>query len=403
MTSEIRRGWLLILASSIGVACSSIVLPYYSLGSFVKPLASEFGWARGDVLLALLLTTGLGALTAPLIGWLSDRYGPRRVAIPALLGVALGLVLASRNNGSLFAFHAAYACMALLGAGTIPVTWTRAIATSFERQRGLALGLTLTGSGVCGVLAPIYSVWLIDHYGWRTAYLGLALLPIAVALPLAYVGFKSREPESTREVETHTNAWGITVGEALRDYRFWILAVSIMAIYLAVSGIGPNLIPSLTDKGMAASRAAQVQSALGASIIVGRLTIGYLIDRFWAPGVAAIALSVPIVGCLILTQTTDFIWVLSAVVLIGIAAGAELDLMSFLAARYFGVRHYAKIYALLYAALALAGGVAPTLFATVFDRTASYDIGYWVAAVFFGFGAFILLAMGRYPANAPSR
>jgi len=79
------------------------------------------------------------------------------------------------------------------------------------------------------------------------------------------------------------------------------------------------------------------------------------------------------------------------------AAGAELDLMAFFAARYFGLKHYAKIYSILYATLAVCSGTAPMLFATVYDRTASYDLGFSVAMVLFVVSALMILSLGRYP------
>jgi MFS family permease len=166
---------------------------------------------------------------------------------------------------------------------------------------------------------------------------------------------------------------------------------------MAVSGISPNLIPALTDNGMSATNAATVQGMYGLAIVLGRLVVGYLIDRYWAPAVAAVALCLPILGCLMLTGVTAFYPACFAAFLIGFAAGAELDLMSFLAARYFGLKHYAKIYSVLYAVLAICSGAAPVAFATVYDRTANYDIGFYVASVAFGFGALILLLLGPYP------
>jgi MFS family permease len=405
MTSEIRRGWLLIVASGVGVICSSIVLPFYTIGALVKPLTAEFGWARADVQLGILFSSGLGALTAPLIGWLSDRYGPRALVLPGLVGLALGFFVAAGMNGELWMFFLAYGCMAILGAGTTPVTWTRAIATSFERQRGLALGLTLTGTGICAMLAPVYAVWLVESFGWRTAYVGIGLLPLLLAGPVVWTWFRPRSlaesafagAGATTPVAAAAPAWGLTLGEAARGRRFWILCVSIFAIYLAVSGISPNLISALTDKGFTAASAATVQGVYGFAIIVGRLVVGWLVDRYWAPGVALVSLSLPAIGCLILTGSPDFAMAVLAALLIGFAAGAELDLMAFFAARYFGLRHYAKIYAILYAILAVAGGTAPMLFARVFDVTSSYEISFVIAAGLFVFGAVILLGLGRYP------
>lgn len=200
-----------------------------------------------------------------------------------------------------------------------------------------------------------------------TACAGLALLPILFAGPIVFFGFKPDRGVEQTELQIADAAWGMTLKEALRSYRFWILFASILCVYMSVSGISPN--PALTDNGMSATQAATVQGVYGVAIIVGRLVVGYLIDRIWAPAVAAVALSLPIIGCIMLTGTASFYSASFAVLLIGFAAGAELDLMSYLTARYFGLKHYSKIYALLYGVLAVCSGAAPVAFATVFDHT----------------------------------
>ncbi len=397
---EIRQGWWLILSACAGVACCSITLPFYSIGVLMGPVTANFGWSRAEFQSAMLLSSGLGALTAPVVGWLCDRYGPRKVALPGLLGLALAFVAASRMNGELWTLYCAYAAIALLGAGTIPVTWTRTIALSFNKQRGLALGLTLTGTGIAAILLPHYVVWAIARFGWRGAYVGLGLLPVLLAGPLVYFGFHSRKPASGASSATPAASYGLLPAQVLRRRHFWILLCSVFAAYLGISGIGANLFASLTDRGVAPAQAATVQSAFGAAIIIGRIGVGYLVDRFWAPGVAALALCLAVVGCLMIYGNPPFWTTLLAVVLIGFAAGAELDLMSFLAARFFGVLHYSKIYSLLYSALALCGGTAPMLFAYLYDRTGSYDRSFLMAAGCFLIGALLVLMLGRYPQPA---
>lgn len=398
VNGELRRGWLLILSACTGVICSSIVLPYYSIGALVVPVTTEFGWSRAQFQAAILLSSGLGALTAPVVGWLSDRYGSRRVALPGLIGLSVGFLIAASMNGQLWMLYLAYGAMALLGAGTIPVTWTQAITTNFFERRGLALGLTLTGTGICASIVPHYAVWLVEDYGWRVAYAGLALLPLVIAGPLVFFGFRPRERwDAPSSSEARAPEWGLTLGEAIRGYRFWVMLLSVLTVYMAFSGISPNLIPALTDEGFSPSEAASVLSVFGVSIIVGRIAVGYLVDRFWAPGVAMFAMLMPVVGCVIMLDVESIVMAGFAAFLIGFAAGAELDLMSFLAARYFGLRHYAKIYSILYASLAVCSGTAPMLFAQVYDVTQSYDFGFYVAAILFAAGAVIVLTLGRYP------
>ena len=398
---ELANRWPLIMATCMGIVSSSFVLPYYSIGALLTPVTEEFGWSRAQFQAAILFSSGLGALTSPLIGWLNDKYGPRRVALPSMIGLSLGLLTASQIHGDLWMLFLAYGMMALLGAGTIPVTWTRAIATSFFKRRGLALGLALTGTGICASVAPHYTVWLTDQFGWRGAYVGLALVPLLLAWPMLYFLFRpldahsqteNHEPENSAALES-----GLTLGEAVRGYRFWVLLLSILFAYQGFSGIGPNLLPSLTDDGFSREQAASVQSVFGLSIIIGRVVVGYLVDRLWAPGVAAFCLAIPAAGAAMLHGSQSFETAALAAFLIGFAAGAELDLMAFLAARYFGLAHYAKIYSILYATLAVCSGTAPMIFASVYDTTGSYDLGYTVAAGLFMVSVVLILLLGRYP------
>ena len=164
-----------------------------------------------------------------------------------------------------------------------------------------------------------------------------------------------------------------------------------------MSGMVPNLIPALQDQGISAQKAATAISIFGIAVIAGRLIVGYLVDKLWAPGVAAIAISLPVIGSLLLIGAPSFSIACVAAAFLGFAAGAELDLMAFLAAKYFGLLHYAKIYAVLYAALALASGLAPMLFATIFDVTGSYNVGFLFGAGFFGIGALMIITLGKYP------
>lgn len=401
MQSEVRRGWRLILASGLGIICSSVVLPYYSIGALVGPLTAEFDWLRSDVQFAILFSSGLGVLTAPIVGMLSDRYGPRALVLPCLVGLALGFFIAALSNGHLWIFYTAYAVMAILGAGTTPITWTRAIASAFDRQRGMALGITLTGTGICAMLSPIYAVWLVGEFGWRGAYVGLGLLPLLLAGPVVFTWFRPprvAERELGAPAPAASNVWGLSLAEAFRSYKFWVLCVSIFAVYLAMSGITPNLIPAMTDQGLTPAIAARIQGLLGVAIILGRLVVGVLVDRFWAPGVALVSLLLPVIGCLVLAAgPTSLPLIYVSVLLIGFAAGAELDLMAFLVSRYFGLRHYSTIYSIMYALLAFGSGTAPYLFAAVYDRTASYEASFVGAAVLFAIGAVVVVFLGRYP------
>lgn len=403
-TSELRSQWSLLASSSTGIFFSVLVLPYYTIGALVVPVTQDMGWTRAAFLAATFFSAGLGAITAPLVGWLADRYGARRVALPGVAGLGIGFLIAATAGTNIWVIYFAYACMAVLGAGTLPVTWTKAITDNFSKQRGLALGIALCGTGICGILMPQFTTYIVETWGWQTAYVSIGLLPLLIGLPIAYLGFRPRHNLASLRTDTPADAQntvalpiGLTLKEAIEKSAFWILLLSIFLVYMAASGIGANLYPAITDSGLSTAEAATIQSLFGAAVIAGRLMVGYLVDRFWAPGVAGAVMLLPVVGCWILIDPGSFIPSAIAAMLIGIGAGAELDLMSFLAARYFGRKHYALIYSVLYMALAICSGAAPLVFASIFDQTASYGVSFTIAMVLFALGSVSVLFMGRYP------
>ena len=403
---EFSRSGRLLLACVAGIAFGSVGLAVYSIGAFVDPLGREFGWTRAQVQTAILFSSGLGGLCAPLIGLLVDRYGPRLVALVGLAGVGIGFLIASRSGPSIWQFYAGYAVVATLGAGSGPISWTRAIAGQFVRHRGLALAIALSGTGLVAIVAPPLAVLLIETFGWRAGYVGLALLPLLIALPLGLLFFRPTDevvaPVSDTSDRERLTLPGLTTREAVSSYRFWVLLVSVLAMYLGIAGMIPNLIPALTDKGIAPQSAALALSSFGASVIVGRLAVGWLVDRYWAPGVATLVLTPAVIACLILMGEPSVITATGAAILAGLAAGAELDLLAFMAAKYFGLRSYARIYSFLYAGVAIAGGIGPLAFAQIYQVTGSYDVSFAVAAVLFAVGGPIALTLGQYPLFAES-
>jgi len=396
--AEFRRGWPVLVAAALGTACGASPIPFNSVGPFIKPLAAEFGWGRGDIQLALFWFTAAVVLTVPFIGGLADRIGVRKVAIGTLALFGVTYAALAFTPASLFAFYLLWMLMGALGAGSTPVTWTRAVNAWFVHNRGLALALTLMGTGVTAAFLPSLATWLIEQYGWRKAFVGIALLPLVVALPVAIWLFREPQASDDPALDAPASRVGATVGEALRDYRFWVIAGSILCVAIGVGGSITNLQPLLMDRGFQPQEAAKIAGVIGASVIVGRLLAGFLIDRYWAPLVTLPMLALPALACFLLAQpeVSALAAILSAM-LIGLAAGAETDLVAFLTARYFGLAHYGRLYGLQYAVFGFASGVSPFLFGKVFDVTGSYRPILYVAAVLFVTGAVALLTLGRYP------
>jgi predicted MFS family arabinose efflux permease len=189
----------------------------------------------------------------------------------------------------------------------------------------------------------------------------------------------------------------MTVGQAFRDWRFWLLALTFVPLSFAIGGPIPNLETLLGSKGFSVTDAIFLASLIGYAVLVGRLTGGYLLDKIWAPAVACALLILPAYS-MYLFQSPDLTYTKTAlaVVILGFSAGIEYDLLAYMVSRYFGIRNYAAIYGILYAFFAAGAGFGPAVYGRVFQATGSYNsILNWSMWAFI-FCSLALLLLGRY-------
>jgi OFA family oxalate/formate antiporter-like MFS transporter len=394
---ELRRGWRPLVASCIGLALGLSPHTAYTIGIVAGPLGESLGWPRSSVLGATMAATLAVILLGTTTGRLVDRLGARRVALVSTAGVGLGLLLLSTAGGSVSVFYGLWGIMTMLGLGTLPMTYAKIITAWFNKSRGLALGLMLASTGLAGATYPFYIDGWIDAIGWRGAFVGLALLPLLISLPLQF--FWLRERPATAQAETAAAATtGLTLGQAVRHHRFWVSALAAMLLNAASGGLLTNFLPLLTEAGLPHSQAIQALSVLALSITAGRLLCGVMLDRLWAPVVAAILIAPAIAGVLVLTaDAIDPLLAIGCVVLVGLVTGAEFDLMAFIISRYFGRSHYSEIFGLQFAIFAIGSGASPILFGRIHDRTGSYDPLLFVSAAMLAGAALLLFTLGRYP------
>jgi MFS family permease len=405
---EFRIGWPVILSSMLGIALGMSPLPFYTIGVFAGPLSAEFGWGVDTVFSGVALFTVTSMAATPFVGSLADRYGVRQVALTSLFLFSLSFMAFSLNTGSLPLYYALWVLLAISGAGTLPVTFTRAISNWFHSKRGLALGLALIGTGISGAMVKLLAAAIISDHGWRGAYVAVGALPMLIALPVGLLYFRDvDDPKAAsragdlKRLHTDSNVtapvYGLTLGEALREWRFWLLAVLFLPLSFAIGGPIPNMETLLGSKGFEPMNAVFIASCLGYAVFAGRLLGGYLLDHIWAPGVAFVLLLLPAASMYLMSaDMLSYNMALLAVVLLGMAAGMEYDLLAYLVSRYFGIRSYAAIYGSLYAFFGLGAGLGPAVFGRIFESTGSYNpalFGSLWTCVICSFG---LLLLGPY-------
>lgn len=392
--SEFRSGWATILACAVGACAGLTGLAFYTFGLFVKPLSAAFGWTRGEITLGMSFITLGTVICAPLVGWMIDKWGVRRVAGPSLLGAALAFAVMSRIGPDLWTFYAGCLGIAVLGCATAPVSWTRAVSQRFTKARGLALGLTLLGSATAGVVGVPAVQALITRHGWSAGYLGIAGFSALVAFPVVVLLLGRRPGRVAAAAAVPLATSGLTIRQALRTGAFWILAFGVLLLITAQSGTIIHLVPLLTDRGLPPAEAAGIAGLMGLAVFVSRVGVGALLDRFSPPLVAGLTLVAPVVAAAILaTCGTDRTALVAAVLLLGLAAGAEIDFLSYFTARHFGLRAYGQIYGCLFAMFSLGNGLGAPIMGAIYDRTGAYQPALWGAAALFAGGAALFASL----------
>jgi MFS family permease len=398
---EFRLGYKSLIASLIGAGCGISSVCFYTNSVFVAAIDQDMSWSRGEIQIGISIMILAAVVTAPLVGMIMDKFGARTVALTSIPLFSLSLIGLSFSNDQIWTFYAGWVVMSVLAAGTLPITWTKVVNEWFDEARGLALGLTLAGTGIAAAITPGYAAWLIAEFGWRNAYAALGVTVFLIAFVPILLFFHEADDErkaSNTAAPVSKVAYGPTLREAMKGCRLWVLCIGLLFVAGGISGVITNLVPMLVDKGLTVGNAARYAGLVGVSVIVGRLLAGFLMDRIWAPLIAAIFLSMPAIAALMLYMPNmTNLQISFAVLIVGLSAGAELDIMAFLISRYFGLKHYGGLYGFLYVFFSIGAGLAPMLFGWVYDTSGNYELTLKLVALLSILGSVLMLTLGKYP------
>ncbi len=392
-TGELTAGWRVLVASMLGLGLGSSSLLFYTIGLFAVPLQRAIELTRTQLGLATLLATLAVSIAAPFVGSLVDRWGVRRVVMPSAALLAAGLVVIATCATNVASFLIILTIVAAVSTGTGPVSFTRAVSANFVARRGLALGIALTGIGLSAATTPLLVAGAITRGGWPAGYMLLAVLAavgMLTALLLPRGGGGTRLERSSRPVA------GMDAGIALRSPAFAALTVAFVLQSLSFGGLLPHLVPLLIDAGVSPMRAAGYAGLIGIAVIGSRLVVGWLTDRFFAPWIAAATCAICAAGCALLLVDARALAPVTALAL-GCAIGAEVDLIGFCTARYFGMKAYGRIYGLIYGAFLTASGLGPVWVGALRDATGSYRLSVALAVAGLIVAAIAFLRAPRYP------
>ena len=397
--AEWRAHWPIVLAAMAGYAASTITT--YSSQVFIQPLQAEFGWSRGQIASGHSIAAMAGVLFAPFTGFFVDRFGPRRLGIAAVIAICIATALFSLTGPEIWMWRALWLPMAFAIILIQPSVWTAAVTSVFAAGRGFALAVLLCGGSIASMITPKLADVLIESFGWRMAFVGLGLFWAALTVPLIYFCFSSardRERLSAGTKAPTAERRGSVWKSGLLTRRYAQLLIGGACIAGVVVTLVTNLVPVLSANGLTRQQALTLTPLVGISAIVGRLSIGALLDRWNGRFLAAFAVSLPVVGILLLIEYPGSPMIAAVAVLIfGLSFGAELDILAYLTSRYFNVANFGLLFGTIGGFIGLAAGNGPWALQSVFDAQNSYIPALLGMIPICLVAAMLFLLLGPYP------
>jgi len=396
---EWKGHWTLVLAAMAGMSFYSVVT--YSLGTFIEPLENQFGWSRARISMGLTIFTAVATLGGLFIGMLIDRFGTRRIAIPGLALHAAAFAAFGLASGSFAQWLAIWSFMAVVALSTKSLIWSAAVSSVFTTGRSMALAVMLSGTAIGQSLAPLLANRLIADHGWRQAYIGIGLGWGGVALALCLLFFfdaRAGQKRSGAAPAAMPALGGLSIREAARDSRVIRIALANVVFSTMGSAIAVHLVPILSATGLHRSSAVEIAALAGIAGIVGKLLVGWLLDRLPGSLVPVSCFLLPALGYFLLLDTFASVAALMVgVAILGFSSGAGLQISTYLISRYAGLRNFGAIFGAIGSAMMLGTSIGPLLAGLIFDRTGAYATLLSAAIPIAVVCSLLFLRLGPYP------
>ena len=407
---DIFYGWYLVAVCVVIILYTGGVANFGFTAVF-SSIAAEFPWSYAQISLAASLRGFEMGLTAPLVGILVDRWGPRKLIFGGSIFMFLGFLTLSRIT-SLPMYYGAFLLIALGMSTTSGTVLLTAVTNWFRQRANLATGIVVSGFGMGGILIPIVTK-LIDSYDWRTAMLIVAVGTLVIILPLSFLVRHRPEKYGTfpdgkpaldvSDTDTQpVPEINIPLKHALRNRAFWHVSLSSMCHSFIVGAVAVHVMPYLESLGVDRSLAAMVAMLLPVSSIVGRMGAPWFIGRFGERIIYTGAFSLLAAGLLLFgTVTGEMTWLLIPFVMtLSLGWGFSVTTRLALQRGFFGRASFGSILGFVSAIMMVGNVSGAPIAGLIFDNTGSYHAAWYSFAALAAVGAVIAATVPPFSSTA---
>lgn len=377
--SKIYPGWWQVMVAVViqAVAVATIFTGYSVV---VSPFKAEFEPGNMMLMLGITITVIGAGVLSPMLGTAMDRLSVRKLMLMGAGMTATGFFLLTFTTSML---QVLFIYGIFMSAGTVllgPIACTALLARWFNRRRGLAIGISASGSALGGLLFPPLLQWLIDSYEWRTAYHLFALLILLLTVPLILLCVVDRPTAAQQAVDADTRQAQVHAQDSLqapvkpyRDRNFWFIALVMGTVFCGPMALVSNMMQYADERAIGAAEAAWLLSVYSGCCLVGKLLTTVIVDHINQRVGLAVTICTIALGMFGFLQGGDYSILLAACVVTGLASGTSLLFWSMILAQTYGAVRVGEMMGKMNLILMPFSLVAPPLFGWVSDITGSYS------------------------------
>lgn len=387
---KVFYGWIIVAAALVILFVHTGVR--FSFGVFFKSLQGEFDLTRAATSSVFSAYMVLSVIFSIVSGWAVDKYGPRLVV--CLMGFFIGLsLLITSQTSSFWQLFLSYSLLLAMGtAGTIPVI-IPTVSRWFDKKRGMALGIAISGAGVGILVVAPFAAYLISNFGWRMSYIVMGLAACLVIISMAML--LRRDPSKIGALpdgensgagtkfsgrEESTQLTGLSLPQALRTRNFWLILFIWLLFGLSISLILTHVVPYATDAGVSFIEASTILSMISGFSILSRLSVGRISDIIGrkTPGIICAILGAGALMWLIWSHNLWMFYLFA--VAFGLYYGGLGVSSLAMASDFFGGPSLGKIIGALEIGFLIGSAIGAVLGGFIFDVTGSYIIAFAIGA-----------------------
>lgn len=410
MFKNLYYGWWIVVACFIINLCVGGI-NFFGFTAFFEPIQREFNWSYTQISLATSLRGLEMGIFAPIVGFLVDRFGSRKLLLGGTIIIGIGLISLSFIQ-SLLMFYLCILLIAFGAGGCATVVTMTAVAIWFQKNVSLALGIAACGFGAGGLILPLI-VFLTDAFGWRSTLIILGVGMLVLGVPLSFIvrnrpeelgltaNGSRKELSKTSDGNNSSQKNESSFLEIMKQKSFMYLIIAEMVRLMAVNAVITHLMPYLSITGMSRAASGAVAAALPLVSIVGRLGFGLWGDRFDKRIVWATTFFFMSVGVFAFCYVESFWILILFVVLFAPGFGGGMVLRGAILQQYFGTASFGKMLGIMLGLGSIGGIIGPTLAGWVFDTLGSYDPVWYGLSVISGITIFLIMKIK--PASSSHR